>query len=312
MKYIRIVVVILFILSAGSYAGLRYYHELNLDETAPRITCDTDSIEISVEDPKEKLMEGVTASDDRDGDLTGEVIVENIGPFMSDGSRTITYVVCDSSNNTGRASRTLTYSDYEPPRFSISSQLRFPAGTEVDILEYLHAEDCLDGDLTNQIRLIHGYIPYQPSVGNYELGYQISNSASDVSDIELIVEIYEPDDAAYTPVVNLKDYIVYIQKGKPFNPYQYIENVTVGSREYEIQISSSETSAKEGKKVKGLFGDLSNREEDDDVIEQLYYNDIYVDNQVNTKEPGVYTVTYTVITQDGYTGTTGLSVIVYE
>ncbi|MDY2626719.1 MAG: DUF5011 domain-containing protein [Lachnospiraceae bacterium] len=312
MKYIRSLVVIMFILSLAGYAVLRYQHEVNLDETAPVISCDSEAIEVSVEDPDEKLMEGVTASDDRDGDLTKQVIVENIGPFMSDKSRTITYVVCDSSNNTGRASRTLTYSDYEPPRFSLSQQLRFPAGTKIDVLEYLHAKDSLDGDLTSQIRLTYGYIPYQPGAGNYELGYQVSNSAGDVSAIELNVEIYEPDDASYVPVVNLSDYVVYIGKGKLFNPYQYIDSVTISSREFEISTSSAETSAEEGEKVKGMFGDLSNKDEDDEVIDHLFYNDIYVDNQVNVKKPGVYTVKYTVITQDGYTGTAALSVIVYE
>lgn len=312
MKYIRILVIILFVLSLGGYVGLRFYHELNLDESAPEITCDKEAIEASVEDPKEKLLVGVSALDDKDGDLTKEVIVENIGPFMSDGSRTITYVVCDSANNIGRASRTLTYSDYEPPRFSISESLRFPEGTDVDILNYLHAEDSLDGDLTGQIRLTHGYLPYQPSAGKYELGYQVSNSAGDVSNIDLIAEVYEPEDSVYMPVVNLKDYVVYIKKGKLFNPYQYIQGITIGSREFEISTSSSETSAKEGKKVKGLFGNPGNMGDDDDAAEKLFYNDIYVNNPVNVKEAGVYTVTYTVITEDGFTGTTGLSVIVYE
>lgn len=312
MKYIRSLVVILFILSLAGYAGLRFRYESNLDEVAPVINCDSEAIEVSVEDSEEILLEGVTASDNKDGDLTNQVIVENIGPFMSDGSREITYVVCDSSNNTGRASRTLTYSDYKPPRFSLSQSMRFPTGTEIDVLEYLSAKDSLDGDLTGQIRLTYGYIPYQPNAGSYELGYQVSNSAGDVSNIDLIVEIYDSEDSAYNPVVNLNDYVVYIGKGKLFNPYQYIDNVAIGSREFEISTSSEETSAQEGQKVKGMFGDLSNKEEEDKIIEHLYYGDIYVDNQVDVKTPGTYTVKYTVTTQDGYTGTSVLSVIVFD
>lgn len=77
--------IILFVLSLGGYVGLRFYHELNLDKIAPEITCDKEAIEVSVEDPKEKLLAGVSALDDKDGDLTKEVIVENIGPFMSEG-----------------------------------------------------------------------------------------------------------------------------------------------------------------------------------------------------------------------------------
>ena len=312
MKYIRILVVTLFILSLGSYAGLRYYHELNLDGKAPEITFDTDRIEVSVEDPEEKLLEGVTASDNKDGDLTKDILVENIGHFMADGSRTITYAVCDSSNNTGRASRTLTYSDYSPPRFSLEEALRFPAGSEVDVLDYLKAEDCLDGDLTNRIRRTDGYLSSQPDTGTYNLGYQVSNSAGDVADIDLKVEIYEASDSSYTPSINLTDYLVYIKKGKLFNPYQYMEDVTIGSRTFDIKTSSSERSAKEGEKTEGLFGDLSNRKEGDAVIEELHYSDIYIDNPVDVKKPGTYTVTYTLITEDGFTGNASLSVIVYE
>ncbi|MGN0292602.1 MAG: hypothetical protein ACI4D3_01220 [Lachnospiraceae bacterium] len=312
MKYIRVLVVVLFLISAGGYAGLRYYYEQNLDDTAPVITCDTDAIEISTEDPESALLEGVTASDDKDGDITDEIAVEHIGPFLSDGSREVTYVVCDSFHNTGRAVRTLTYSDYESPRFSISSQLRFPAGKELDILQYLTAEDKLDGNLTGKIRLTHGYIPYQPEVGNYELGYQVSNSAGDVAGIDLLVEIYNPEDIGYTPAVNLSDYVVYIRKGKTFDPWKYIDNVTIGSRKFEFKEGSAGQSAAEGTKVQGLFGDPANREEKDKIIEELEYRDIYIENQVDTRKPGVYTVTYTIITQDGYTGTGALSVIVYE
>lgn len=312
MKYIRMIVVILFILSIGSYAGLRWYHEQNLDETAPVITCGEESIEVSVKDPEEKLLEGVTASDNKDGDLTGDIIVEGLGHFMKDGSRTITYAVCDSSNNTGRATSTVTYSDYTPPRFSISEALRFPAEQDMDILNYLKAEDCLDGDLTNRIRRTKGFLPSQPDAGTYRMGYQVSNSAGDVADIELTVEIYDPAEAHYLPFINLSRYTVYIKKGKLFNPYQYIEDVTIGSRTYEIETSSGETSAEKSAKTEGLFGDLSNKEKDDETIEALRYSDIYIDNPVKVKEPGTYTVTYTVTTQDGYTGNAALSVIVYE
>lgn len=312
MKAIRTLVIILFLISACVYGGLRVYDEFTADETCPEITCDTDTLEVSVEDPEEKLLEGVTAVDNKDGDLTGEIVVESIGPFLSDGSRQITYVVCDDSNNTSRVSRTLTYSDYKDPRFSISQLLRFPEGEELDILEYLTAEDVLDGNVTNKIRCTNGYIYSTPSAGTYELGYQVSNSAGDVANIDVTVEIYEQDTASYIPAIQLNDYVVYIKKGKLFNPYQYLEEVTVGSRTFEISTASDEESAEAGERVSGMFGDLSNKDTDDRVIETLHYNDIHVDNPVNVKEPGTYKVTYTIITADGYKGTTSLSVIVYE
>lgn len=311
MKYIRILVILLFLISAGAYGSLRFYNEKTADVTCPVITCDKDTIEVSVEDPDEKLLEGVTAIDDKDGDITSQIVVESMGPFLSDGSRQITYVVCDNANNTSRVSRTLTYSDYEPIRFSISQILRFPENEELDILEYLTAEDVLDGNLTNKIRCTSGYLYSTPYAGYYEMGYQVSNSAGDVANIEVLVEIYEQDKVNYIPVIHLSDYVVYIKKGKLFNPYQYLKEVTIGSRSFEIEPSSG-GSSETLKKVSGLFGDLSNRDTNDEVIGELHYNHIYVENPVNVKKPGTYKVTYSIETEDGYKGITSLSVIVYE
>lgn len=312
MKYIRIAVVVLFLCSFVGYFSLNLYSKRNADTTAPVITCETDAIEVSVEDPDEKLLEGVTASDDKDGDLTDEIVMENIGPFLSDGSRRITYVVCDDANNTAHAARTLTYSDYKSPRFSVSDQLRFPEGKELDILEYLTAKDVLDGNLTNRIRCTYGSLYSEPDAGNYEMGYQVSNSAGDVANIDLTVEIYKEEDENYVPSIHLSKYVVYIKKGKSFNPYQYLKEVAIGSRTFKIVTSSDEESAKEGTKVSGLFGDLSNKDAEDTVVAALFYNDIYVDNQVDTSKTGTYKVVYEINTEDGYKGTTGLSVIVYE
>lgn len=312
MKYIRTLVIVLFLLSIIGYGTLRFYDEKYSDKTAPKITVETDTIEVSVEDADETLLEGVTARDARDGDLTDQIAIENIGAFMSDGSREITYVVCDSANNVGRASRTLTYSDYKSPQFACETPLRFPADKELDILEYLTASDALDGDLTGRIRLTHGYIYTEPSEGNYELGYQVSNSAGDVSNIELTVEIYGTEDVAYTPVINLSKYVCYVRKGKSIDPYKYIKDVTIGSRVYKPVKSETASPIGEGEEVFGLFGNLSNRGTDDNLLETLYNQDIYIDNQVNTKETGSYTITYKITTQDGYTGTARLFVVVCE
>lgn len=312
MKYIRTLVVVLFLLSIIGYGTLRFYDEKYSDKIAPTITVDEDAIEASVEDAEETLLEGVTARDDRDGDLTDRIAIESIGDFLSDGSRKITYVVCDSANNVGRASRTLTYSDYKPPQFACETALRFPADKELDILEYLTASDVLDGDLTGRIRLTHGYIYTEPSAGTYELGYQVSNSAGDVSNIDLVVDIYDVEGIAYTPVINLNQYVCYVEKGKKINPYQYIEDVAIGSRIYEPVKSKTASPIEEGEAVSGLFGNLSNRGADDKLLETLYSQDIYIDNQVDTKETGTYTITYKVTTQDGYTGTARLFIVVCD
>ncbi len=312
MKKIRIVIVLLFLITAGAYGGLRVYHEMTVDTTCPEIVCASDTLKISVEDAEEKLLEGVTASDDRDGDLTGEITVENITPFLSDGSRRITYVVCDNANNTSRIERTLFYKDYKPPRFNIEQNLRFPAGEKLDILSYLTAEDVLDGNITNKILCTHGDLYEIPSIGFYELSYQVANSAGDIAELEVNVEIYNPEEANFIPEIHLSDYILYIKKGKLLNPYQYLEDVTIGGRVYEISTGSEEKSAVKGAKIAGLYGNLSNQEPGSETVETLFYNDIAIESSVDTEKVGSYKVEYTAVTADGYVGTATLSVQVYE
>lgn len=312
MKYVRTFVVVLFLVSIIGYGALRYYDEMYSDKTNPVIQLDKDVIEVSVKDPEEALLEGVSAWDKEAGDLTDEIVIENMGPFLSDGSRKITYVVCDKANNIGRATRTLIYSDYEPPQFFCGTKLRFPAGKELNLLDYLTASDVLDGNLTNRIRQMHGNLPSEPEAGEYEMGYQVANSAGDVSVIDLTVEIYDTEESVYIPDIDLKQYICYIEKGKHFDPYQYIDKVTVGSREYELVNMPDISPAEEESKVSGLFGNLSNREGDSKIPEKLYSQDIYIDNPVKVKKTGTYTVTYKITTEDEYTGSAKLFVVVYD
>lgn len=53
-------------------------------------------------------MDGVTASDDRDGDLTSKIVVEGNVDTSKEGDYTITYTVSDNSGNTETVSRVIT------------------------------------------------------------------------------------------------------------------------------------------------------------------------------------------------------------
>ena len=66
MKKIKIFSIILFICSAAAYAGCRIYAGAMTDHTPPVIS-GGDDIQVSVEDTDDKLLEGMTAEDDRDG-----------------------------------------------------------------------------------------------------------------------------------------------------------------------------------------------------------------------------------------------------
>ena len=99
------------LLTAGciALAGAGYMTYKNQDRTAPEIKVDqSKKIAYTEGEDYGKLLEGVTAQDDKDGDLTSEVFVEKIVP-VSKKKAVVYYGVTDKANNVGTASREVTY-----------------------------------------------------------------------------------------------------------------------------------------------------------------------------------------------------------
>ncbi len=249
------------------------------DTVAPVINCETDLIELSVSATEEDFLTGVTAVDDVDGDVTDSVIVSGLSLVNAEEhSRVVTYAAFDSSNNVAQWSRTIKYTDYEPPVFSLRKPLVFSEGDKVTILDYLRAHDMLDGDVSQNIKIISGAGIYE-TVGYYPVVVGVANSCGDYSELELTVEIksYDRAQEANTPEIALTDYIAYIDAGENFDAASYIKNVY--------------------SKVEG------------EVIEVGAVN---IKSGVDSNVPGKYVVTYSVINTLGYIGESNLTVIVCE
>lgn len=99
------------LLTAGciALAGAGYMIYKNQDRTAPEIKVDqSEKIAYTEGEDYGKLLEGVTAQDDKDGDLTSEVFVEKVVP-VSKKKAAVYYGVTDKAKNVGTASREVTY-----------------------------------------------------------------------------------------------------------------------------------------------------------------------------------------------------------
>lgn len=99
------------LLTAGciALAGAGYMTYKNQDRTAPEIKVDqSKKIAYTEGEDYGKLLEGVTAQDDKDGDLTSEVFVEKVVP-VSKKKAVVYYGVTDKAKNVGAASREVTY-----------------------------------------------------------------------------------------------------------------------------------------------------------------------------------------------------------
>ena len=153
----RAVRILLFVLAAAVvliYGAVMIRDNFFIDKTPPEIALDRDTIAVSVSDESSALLAGVTARDDTDGDLSGEVMVRSVSQFVSENTALVSYVVFDHSDNMATASRNVQYTDYRSPHFALSAPLRFRTGSTVLLSDRLSASDVMDGDLSGSVRLV--------------------------------------------------------------------------------------------------------------------------------------------------------------
>ena len=243
------------------FGGYLVWIHNTLDTTGPVITVSEEVLEISVKDPSEVLMQGITAMDDRDGDVTSRMLVESIYGITEDHMTTVTYAAFDRAGNVSKIQRQVRYKDYEAPRFQLFGDLCFAGGSGYDVLDYVGATDVIEGDIRRRVRAtLISNTQNINNVGSHVVRFQVTNSLGDTVQVELPVEVYDPE--WYTADVELEEYLVYLKVGDNFDPNSYLKTFL----------------------VRGDAIDVSSRIPDG-VISSI-------DNRVNTRRPGVYKVTY--------------------
>lgn len=286
MGRLRFFIIIVFIAAGIAFGGYQVKTKMVEDNKPPVITCDEDTITVSVEDGEEALLTGIKADDNRDGDLTDSVRVSSMTHFVN-GKRTVKYAVFDKANNVGTLERTVTYSDYVSPKIYLKKPLRFivnSSGT-FDYSECFTAEDCLDGDITNQVRLITNDTYYSMIEGITEVTLQVSNSAGDVRSIQAEMQIayMENEEEREKEYPVLSDYIVYTTVGEKITPSEYLTGISRNNVEYE-------------------FKNIAVPEKED----------ISIKSNVDYEKPGVYTVDFSYKAEGAKKAVTKMYVVVEE
>ena len=90
---------VVFVIAAASFGYFKYEQINSKDNQAPAITMDTDSIQVSCQAEDGELLKGIKATDSKDGDVTGSLIVESVSNFMENHTRNMTVVAFDSDNH---------------------------------------------------------------------------------------------------------------------------------------------------------------------------------------------------------------------
>ena len=233
---------------------------------------------MSVSDPSERLLEGVSAKDAHDGDVTDSLVVESVRGIVADKRFTVTYAAFDEAGNVAKATRTAFYWDYTAPHFTLTAPLIFRAGVTPEVFEPVGAQDVFDGDLSRQIKATMRTSERRlPEQGEYLVEFRVTNSLGDTAYLTAPVEMVSNWGGAVR--VNLTDYLIYLPKDAAFVPANYLRDLTVGAQTIPLDNKSGAV--------------------------------ITTDSNVNTAVPGTYRVDYTV-TQGQYHARTRLLVVVEE
>lgn len=210
LKYVRILLITLFILALAGSVGLYFYNYTHEDVKPPAFRLSEDLIEVSVEDPKEVLLEGVSAYDNVDGDLTGKIRIKEISQFTEGTDANVTYIVFDRSSNYATATRTVRYTDYIPPRFELTKPMSCFQGETINYLERIRVIDVIDGNISGKLKLVEtttsSSIP-----GTYSATVSVTNSMGDTAELPLTVQVL--DKSVSRPTITLKRNLVYVKQG---------------------------------------------------------------------------------------------------
>ena len=304
MKKFRITWLIIVILVTVLFLGYRINEIRKADSSGPVFSCKEDSLEISIEDGDEALLQGITASDKKDGDVTDSVLVEKLSAFYKDGSRIVTYAAFDSDNHISEMERKITYTDYRSPRFELTGSLRFRAGETVNVDQIVKASDCLDGDISNKVKILMEDVINNRVTGFYEIRYQVSNSAGDTVTLPVEVEVYEA--VSNEVELNLDRYLIYYE-GEEIDYKSFLKSVRTGNIETPFEgvlldgMGSQEEPATSEEEMKPEETEEEDTEGEEPVEGQeettagngaIPRSRVTIRSQVNTSVPGVYPVYY--------------------
>ena len=173
-----------------------------------------------------------------------------------------------------KKTRKIRFKDYEKPKFTLSQPLCFEVGSETSVADVIGAVDDYDGDISNSVKILSSTVS-TGTAGEYTVTAQVTNSLGDTAKLKANVIVRQSNNLS--PIIELKQNIVYLKKGAKFDEKEYIKSI----------------SDREGNKL-----DLSKA--------------AVVSSSVDTKKVGSYSVEYAVNGAQDNAGSTYLTVVVEE
>lgn len=268
MRRIKVSLVLALIAVSCLYGWIQFHKWFSGQDDCPVLTCPEDVLEVSVYQDQKTLLTGVTARDPQDGDLSDQVMVAGVSKLISEDMAKVSYIVFDSDDNMATGERLIRYLDYQRPLIYAAEPLSYASINVTNMAKGLRAEDSIDGDISDLIRVSTLNATEESDV--YRIVAQVTNSMGDNRRVELpvIIQSDDPDQ----PVIHLKQYILYLNKGEAFSPRDLIVLVSAYRKTFPA-------------------------------------SDVEIESDVDVNEPGTYWVKYLFV-EDGKTSKAILTVVV--
>ena len=192
--------------------------KFSLINSAPEIFAKNKNIYIGDKFDTSTALEGVTATDKEDGNLTSEIkVIENNVDTTKAGIYTVKYSVSDSKGATTIKQITVIVNE-KPVNHApeiIANDRTIILGSDFDPLDGVVATDIEDGDITSSIKVIENNVNTAKE-GKYTVKYSVSDSEGETSTKEITVTVKRDIILAENITINNK-----------FDNKMYIENTKV-------------------------------------------------------------------------------------
>lgn len=243
----------------------------SFDKTGPEISFEEELLKVSVKVTEEELLEGITAIDEKDGDVTDSIMIESISKLLAGNERIVTYAAFDGDNHVGKAERRIQYTDYTSPRFSLDEPLTTSLSSDMsEMLQALHAKDCIDGDISDQIVVMNVDITgLTGEEASMTCEVQVTNSCGDIASLELPVSVDMSGNSSQFTEIELKKYLIYTKVDKKVDLKSYVKNIASVSQSVtaeDLKISTDLDTSKPG----AYTATYSLMEEEQEAVTQLY------------------------------------------
>lgn len=206
----------------GYVIFLHFYTDREENE-APQFVFDAQHIDVSVNDDESVLLQGVSAFDPEDGDLSDKILIDSISAFDDQKRRTVRYVVFDSENTPAQAERTLSYTDYTPPQISLTGSLVVDNLSDMELNRLGSAQSCVDGDISGSLNVKIGTL--QENV--IRLDFSASDSTGEEASLSVVCDY---DRSVYLADIVLKQYLLYLPAGKEYDLRSNIQDIVIGKQ----------------------------------------------------------------------------------